>query len=247
VGDVSGRDASGDMSSRVACKDSPGDASSTIEFDAVVLTPPAPQLLAMLGAGDGAGWLDAGMEGHLRSALRSLQYSSRYALSLFFDTSAAQVFAIEVDWVVSYVENDPTLVFFSLDSAKRGAAGPPTLVAHSSVPFGLKRAASKSPDHLVQGEMMEAVRRRLPWLPNPSAAKLYTWSVSQVRKPIDNLPAGRACLHVPPPAGVPEGAPPLLLAGDAFSVHGSRFDGCVKGGDEGKRVPFKASSPRHGG
>ena len=34
---------------------------------------------------------------------------------------------------------DDTLVFISHDSAKRGADGPPTLLVHSSVPFGLKQ------------------------------------------------------------------------------------------------------------
>lgn len=225
-------DASGDVS-----KDVPGDASSTSDFDAVVLTPPGPQMLAMLTTGDGAAWLDAGIEGELRSSLESLQFSSRYALSLFFDAPAAQAFEQNIDWVASYPEGDPTIVFLSLDSAKRGASTPPTLLAHSSVPFGLKHVKAGSPESDVQDEMMAAVRRRLPWLPHPIGARLYTWEVSQVRHPMAGLPNNRACLRVRPPPAAAAAArdgwcPPLVLAGDALSVHGSRFDGCVNSGED---------------
>ena len=55
-------------------------AGASAEYDAVVLTPPAPELLPLLGGGDGAAWLDATAEGALRPALEGLQFSSRYAL-----------------------------------------------------------------------------------------------------------------------------------------------------------------------
>lgn len=237
--DVSG-DASGDASCGDTSRDASRDASGTSDFDAVVLTPPAPQLLPLLQSGDGAAWLDAGMAGTLRSSLQALQYSSRYALSLFFDSSAAQSFADKIDWVASYPEGDPILVFLSLDSAKRGTTGAPTLLAHSSVPFGLQNVQSGTSDQQVQAEMMAAVHRRLPWLPPPIGIRLHTWRVSQMRRSLQGLPADRACLAVPPPGAAPEGGPPLILAGDAFSVHGSRFDGCVQSGEDAAATLLEA-------
>ena len=68
-----------------------------------------------------------------------------------------------------------------------------------------------------------------PWLPEPESLVLRPWRVSQVRYPVA-LPGGAACLPLRPAAGG-RAAPALVLAGDAFSPLGSRFDGCVQSGE----------------
>jgi hypothetical protein len=55
---------------------------------------------------------------------------------------------------------------------------------------------------------------------------LRTWGISQVRTPLE-LPGGAACWRI-----APLDAPPLILAGDAFSPLGSRFDGCIQSGED---------------
>jgi len=66
-----------------------------------------------------------------------------------------------------------------------------------------------------------------------------------VRTPIA-LPGGAACvqLHPPRPAEAEtaqEPPPPVLvLAGDAFSPLGSRFDGCVQSGEQAAAVVLGA-------
>mmetsp|Transcript_13035 Transcript_13035/g.37283 ORF Transcript_13035/g.37283 Transcript_13035/m.37283 type:complete len:97 (+) Transcript_13035:3-293(+) len=91
--------------------------------------------------------------------------------------------------------------------------------------------------------MLEAVRRRLPWLPSPLATSLHTWRVSQVRRPLASLPGGRACIPLRASRGAEQRKlPPLILASDAFSQHGSRFDGCVQSGEDAAAVLLDALS-----
>ena len=185
-----------------------------------------------------------------------MQYSARYALTLFFPPAAAATFAAEVDWVSRYVakEDDDALVYLCHDSAKRGGApggapgdapgggpggAPPSLislVAHTSVPYGIKTLQAGVSEAEVQRELLGRVRKLLPWLPEPASAVLRPWRTSQVRFPLA-LGDGAACMQLrpPPPAGAVASEPPppvLVLAGDAFSPLGSRFDGCVQSGEQ---------------
>ena len=201
-----------------------------------------------------------------------MQYSARYALTLFFPPAAAATFAAEIDWVSRYVakEEDDALVYLCHDSAKRGGApggaaipntgevetfeatkrggapggapsgAPPSLVslvAHTSVPYGIKTLQAGTSEAEVQHELLGRVRKLLPWLPEPASAVLRPWRTSQVRFPLA-LGDGAACMQLrppPPPAGTsPSESPPpaLVLAGDAFSPLGSRFDGCVQSGEQ---------------
>ena len=198
-----------------------------------------------------------------------MQYSARYALTLFFPPAAAPTFAAEIDWVSRYVakEEDDALVYLCHDSAKRGGApggaaipntgevgvveasevglgggigAPPSLVslvAHTSVPYGIKTLQAGTSEAEVQRELLGRVRKLLPWLPEPASAVLRPWRTSQVRFPLA-LGDGTACMQLrplPPPAGAsPSESPPpaLVLAGDAFSPLGSRFDGCVQSGEQ---------------
>ena len=95
-----------------------------------------------------------------------MQYSSRYALTLFFPPTAAALFEAQIDWIARYVDRaeDDAIVYVGHDSAKRrgapataaagGAAAssaeapPVSLIVHTSVPYGLKRlkeGASEAP------------------------------------------------------------------------------------------------------
>ena len=71
-------------------------------FSGVVLTQPVPEMLYLLDTGEAGEWLDAPAEAAdqlKRTDLTALQYSSRYALSLFFPPAAASTFGKEIDWV----------------------------------------------------------------------------------------------------------------------------------------------------
>lgn len=197
-----------------------------LRFDAVVLTTPLPQLLELGGALPAA--IDAHGGGGLRAALGSAQYSTRFSLSLFWDGAdeGARAFLDGLGWACRYVSRDeePSLAFLSRCAAKRGvgAAEPPALLAHSSVPFALARTELAADDASARDELVESVRRLLPGLPAAREVRLMRWTYSQVRTP---LALGAAAIGVG--ADAPSGRLPVVLAGDALSAYGSRFDGCL--------------------
>ena len=109
---------------------------------------------------------------------------------------------------------------------------------HTSVPYSLSQLAKGTPEEEVRDELLRRVNSLLPWLPPHTCANMKTWQVSQVRYPIA-LPGNgpTACWPLAPEdGGRADGtdvtSPPLVLAGDAFSPLGSRFDGCVQSGEE---------------
>ena len=135
--------------------------------------------------------------------MQAVQYSSRYALTLFFPPAAAKTFEANADWVARYVakdvrdlrrsrappdlhsdqgrgaadnrlstprplllllappcQEDDALVYLSHDSAKRGdAGGLPSLVAHSSVPYGIRTMQSGTPEADVEADLRARVQR----------------------------------------------------------------------------------------
>ena len=202
------------------------------QFDGVVVACPIPDMLALIDTGEGGAWLD-GASGVGRAELTGVQYSSRYALTLFYPASAAAVFAAHIDWAARYVgkADDDAIVYLAHDSAKRGGedGGAVSLVVHTSVPYGIRALKAAEPEESVLADLRARVGKLLPWLPEPESLVLRPWRVSQVRYPMA-LPVGAACLPLRPPAGG-HAAPPLVLAGDAFSPLGSRFDGCVQSGE----------------
>jgi predicted NAD/FAD-dependent oxidoreductase len=214
---------------------SSGGAASEL-FDGVILTQPVPEQLELLNTGEGGDeWLSSRAE----LELSHVQYSKRYALILLFPPAAAAHFDASIGWASRYVDKaaDDALVYLAYDSAKRrGAARDPaeavSLVAHTSVPYGLRTLASGASESDVLAELTGRVRKLLPWLPEPERVLLRAWTISQVRMPIP-LAAGAASLRLAPPpskAGS-EPTPPLILCGDAYSPLGSRFDGCVQSGE----------------
>ena len=74
----------------------------TADFDAVVLTMPAPQILGL--AGSVADLISARPD--IKSGLESVGYSSRYALGLFWDEPAVNL-GMGAGKVAEYISDDP--------------------------------------------------------------------------------------------------------------------------------------------
>lgn len=160
-------------------------------FDGVVLTQPAPEILALLDSGEAETWLDRGTQlgdrnadgggggdgaatvaALSRSQLEAVEYSARFALTLFFPAAAAATFTEHLDWAAKYVTKaeDDALVYLAVDSTKRrgereGAGGAAddapeaiSLVAHTSVPFGLRTFAAGTAEAQVCCEVIQGGR-----------------------------------------------------------------------------------------
>lgn len=197
-------------------------------FDAVMLTQPVPQQLELLDGSEPGVWLT---ESKIIANLRAVQYSSRYALSLFFSEEHRQELDLLLPYVAKYVrkDEDDRLVFISYDSAKRQASGAPSILVHSSVPYGIRSMKAAVPYATVEAELLESLLRLLPGLPQARTVRLFPWVYSQVRFPLD-MGNNVASILVEPTLKNWK-VPPLVLCGDAFSPLGSRFDGCVQSGE----------------
>ena len=55
-------------------------------------------------------------DAELCAGLRAVEYSSRYALGLFFDTPGA----LDVPWGAKYVSDHPVIRYVAVDNVKRG-------------------------------------------------------------------------------------------------------------------------------
>jgi len=78
-------------------------------FDAVIVTMPTPQILGLKGT------ITKNIQEY-KEVLESVQYSSRYALGLFYESHTV----IPFPWVTKYVTENPCVRFVSVDSKKRG-------------------------------------------------------------------------------------------------------------------------------
>ncbi|XP_031694639.1 renalase [Anarrhichthys ocellatus] len=176
-------------------------------FDAIVLTMPAPQILQLQG--------DVGhmLSVHQKQQLEGVEYSSRFAVALFFPPDVVFTFP----WAARYITDNPCVRYIAADSRKRNADGPgrgPSLIVHTSVPFGLKHLERDKED--VQPIILQELNKLLPGLPQPISIKCQKWRYSQVLTSVPDCPGHMTVLH----------QPPLVCAGDSF-VH-SNFDGCVE-------------------
>ena len=174
------------------------------EFDAVVLTMPVPQLLAL------GGTLVTSLDPDTLSKLQSVSYSSRYALGLFYDRPASGI-----TWTAKYVRDSPVLRFLCWDDAKResNASTRSVLLAHSAVEFAKEHLEMDKAQ--VQALMTKAIERECPDLSMPLHTHLIRWRYSQVTS---GYPAS-------PGAEMLSSCPPVVATGDAFSR--SNFDGCL--------------------
>uniref|UniRef100_A0A1A8G054 Renalase, FAD-dependent amine oxidase n=1 Tax=Nothobranchius korthausae TaxID=1143690 RepID=A0A1A8G054_9TELE len=175
-------------------------------FDAVVLTIPVPQILELQG--------DLGnlMSAQQKQKLEGVRYSSRFALALFFSPDVVFSFS----WGAKYVTDNHCIRYIAVDNRKRNADSPglgPSLVIHTSVPFGLEHLERDKED--IQPIILQELHRLLPDLPQPISIKCQKWRYSQVLTTVSDCPGHMILLP----------QPPLICGGDAFSH--SNFDGCV--------------------
>jgi predicted NAD/FAD-dependent oxidoreductase len=217
---------------------------------AVVLSIPAPQALALRGAGL------ARALAPLRASLEAVRYSTRIALALHWPLAAAPALAALAPWTVRFV--DPTepggdvIRYLSFESRKRArgdgdgsvaAAGgvaavlsapPPTaaFVAHSTVAYGARHVDTPDIESAVREEMVSAALAALtgggaggaPPLPAHSEVRVHRWKFSQVTERAQ-WPAAAARA-----GGDEEGTPPLVLCGDYAGSDGN-FSGALESAD----------------
>ncbi|CAN9508811.1 unnamed protein product [Ophioblennius macclurei] len=176
-------------------------------FDAVVLTMPVPQILQL--EGDVRPLLSAQQE----QQLNGVAYSSRFALALFFPPDAVFSFP----WGARYFSEGDCIRYIAVDPRKstHDAAGRgPSLVVHTSIPFGVKHLEEEK--EAVQPIIMQELYNLLPDLPQPTSVKCHKWRYSQVLTSVPDCPGHMTVLD----------QPPLICGGDAFTH--SNFDGCVE-------------------
>ncbi|XP_018544277.1 renalase [Lates calcarifer] len=183
-------------------------AGSSETFDAVVLTMPVPQILQLQG--------DVGqlLSVQQRQQLDGVVYSSRFAVALFFPPDIVFSFP----WVARYVTDNPCVCYVAVDSRKRNTGQcpglGPSLVVHTSVPFGLEHLERDKED--IQPIILQELHKLLPDLPQPISIKCQKWRYSQVLTSVPDCPGQMTILD----------RPLLVCGGDAFSH--SNFDGCVE-------------------
>ncbi|XP_066205662.1 renalase isoform X2 [Saccopteryx leptura] len=107
----------------------------------------------------------------------------------------------------------PQILQLQGDIANSSSETGPSLVIHTTVPFGVTHLEHSSEE--VQPLIFQELERILPGLPQPVATKLQKWRYSQVSNAAANYP-GQMTLHV---------KPFLVCGGDGFTQ--SNFDGCI--------------------
>ncbi|XP_028331390.1 renalase [Gouania willdenowi] len=175
-------------------------------FDAVVLTMPVPQILQLQGD------VTQLMSVQQRQLLDVVVYTSRFALALFFPPDVV----LGIQWGARYVPNS-SICYIANNDLRRNNEVPglgPSLVVHTSVPFGLEHLEKDKED--VQPIIMKELYRLLPDLPQPISIKCHKWRYSQVLTAVPDSPGHMTLLS----------QPLLVIGGDAF-CH-SNFDGCVE-------------------
>ncbi|XP_068247553.1 renalase-like isoform X2 [Palaemon carinicauda] len=176
-------------------------------FDAVVLTMPVPQLFGLSGTVKDTLENDE----KLRSSLLSVDYSSRYALGLFFDEGAE--IKLKNGSSAQYIANDSIVRFVAIDNKKRGLEnGAPSVVVHTSVPFG--KAYVEETTEEIKPIILKKVQELFPEWPEPAYVKCQKWRFSQVTSAYPGLPG---CVSL---------GSGLVIGGDGFTH--SNMDGCIE-------------------
>ena len=175
-------------------------------FDCVIVTIPVPQILQLKGDIHQL----ISNQPSLLDNLRNVEYSARFALALFYNKNTK----FDLPWDVKYFYDDPCIRYVSVDNKKRGCGDIPSIVVHTSVPFGFQHLEEDK--NSVSDLIMTYLKQLMPGLPEPDVVKSHKWRYSQVHKPYVGTP-GCVTVHK---------EPRLVIAGDAFTH--SNFDGCIK-------------------
>ncbi|XP_077999515.1 renalase-like [Glandiceps talaboti] len=179
-------------------------------YDAVVITMPVPQAMAL----DGIVKQTFDESSDKKSLLEEVIYSSRYALGLFYGPAAA----INQPWAAKYEYTNPCIRWISLDTKKRGVDSKnigASVAVHTSVPFSLERLESDKDE--VQSMVMDQLKEVVPNLPEPINIKCQRWRYSQVFKGVKGQPGAMVVKETP--------SYTVIMGGDAFTH--SNFDGCI--------------------
>ena len=106
-----------------------GDSSN---FDAVILTQPTPQILDMVGA--------AGVPSDVIAELGNVEYSSRFALAVYYDGDNIGYDSMLEGVNAKYISGEPIVRFVALGNLKTDGKSSPgsklSVVVHTSGPFG---------------------------------------------------------------------------------------------------------------
>lgn len=187
---------------QITCGWSQDGSNGSETFDGLILTLPVPQLLNLEG-----NMIESIHKQDLDN-LRTVEYSSRYAMGLGFDTPIPHT-----SWTGKYF-NHPIIRYACWDNLKRGqSTSKPSLLVHTSVPFGLQHLEDDK--DAVSRMVTEALPEVIPGLPTPSYSYIIRWRYSQVFKPYPGSP-GCVVLHV---------NPLVIATGDAFNH--SNLEGCI--------------------
>ncbi len=104
----------------------------------MALTMPVPQILQLFDSSSPS--VGALLTKEVRDKLESVEYSSRYALGLFFDGKDSDKVRLEDGGgaAAKYITDDPVFRFASLDGAKRGikTSSGASVVLHTSAGYG---------------------------------------------------------------------------------------------------------------
>ena len=106
-----------------------GDSSN---FDAVILTQPTPQILDVVGA--------AGVPSDVIAELGNVEYSSRFALAVYYDGDNIGYDSMLEGVNAKYISGEPIVRFVALGNLKTDGKSSPgsklSVVVHTSGPFG---------------------------------------------------------------------------------------------------------------
>jgi renalase len=180
-------------------------------YDAVVITIPVPQMLALDGISP---LLD--LRQKLTENLKTVSYSSRYAVALHFDSN----FIIPVPWTAKYVSDNSIIRFVCWDSKKRNPSSgtAPSLLVHSTVEFALEHLEEER--EKVEDIIVTQTQMLFPWLPKPLWSRCHRWRYSQVTNSYPGKPGFLTIAKYPP----------VVVCGDGFTQ--SNFDGCVESAEK---------------
>lgn len=172
-------------------------------FDIIILTMPVPQILELGGSIKEI----LSENTNVLAGLKSVEYSSRYALGLFYNKP------VPATWDAQYINGD-IFRYVAMDNKKRNRNEDAcAVVFHTSIEYG--RNHLNSPLSTVQSELMSHVGELFPEWPRPKAVKCHKWKYSQVLK---SYPGAPGCVVI-------SEAPILIAGGDGFV--GSNFDNCL--------------------
>jgi len=175
------------------------------EFDCVVTTLPAPQLLSTPPAAEGSiagDWLDAvrAAQPDNLALLQTVDYTAVFCLGLFFAER------LELPWQCRYFPRHPVVRSVNQQQTT-------SLAVQCQVGFSEQNKGRTKQE--VGAEVEEAVRQLLPGLPAPAATLPHKWRYSQTSRP---FPGGPGCVSL-------LSSPSLIAAGDSFTH--SNMDGCL--------------------